>query len=150
MKKVSDILENAFSESVYKTLAISKNWKYVVGDFIASSTVPTVVKNRVLYIGVSDHILKNELHFMKDEIIEKLKKKGFDVKDLKFFLSYNTPAKNMRKVKREISKKEIDIVDRFSQVIKDASLREKFRSAMLSFFGRYSIADFINNKLDVE
>ncbi|KAA0258513.1 DUF721 domain-containing protein [Deferribacter autotrophicus] len=150
MKRVSDILESAFSKSVYNTLAISKSWKCVVGDFIASSTIPTMIKNKVLYIGVSDHILKNELYYMKDEIIEKLKVKGFDVDDVKFFLSYNIPVDKVRKVSREISDKEREVVDRYSKIIKDEGLREKFRNAMLGFFSRYSLADFINDNLDIE
>ncbi|MBR6439541.1 MAG: DUF721 domain-containing protein [Bacteroidales bacterium] len=54
---------------------ILDSWKVVVGDFIASHTLKTSVKNGVFYVKVDADSLKNELLYAKSMLIRKLNSK---------------------------------------------------------------------------
>ena len=51
---------------------ILDSWKYVVGDFIASHTLKTSIKNGVFYVKVDADSLRNELLYAKSMLVKKL------------------------------------------------------------------------------
>lgn len=54
---------------------ILDSWKDVVGNFIASHTLKTSIKNGVFYVKVDSDSLKNELVFAKSMLIKSLNSK---------------------------------------------------------------------------
>ena len=63
---------------------ILDSWKIVVGDFVASHTLKTSIKNGVLYVKVDADSLKNELLYAKSMLLRKLNSKveGEILKDI--------------------------------------------------------------------
>ena len=63
---------------------ILDSWKSVVGDFVASHTLKTSIKNGVLYVKVDADSLKNELLYAKSMLLRKLNSKveGEILKDI--------------------------------------------------------------------
>lgn len=51
---------------------ILDSWKDVVGDFIASHTLKTSIKNGVFYVKVDADSLRNELLYAKSMLVKKL------------------------------------------------------------------------------
>lgn len=150
MKKINEVLNETLPKSISKTLSIVKLWREVCGDFISKLTVPLIIKDGILYVATSEHILKNEFSFVKDEIIERLNSFGLGIKDIRIVLQF-IEKKDTESVKfREITEKEKKIVERYANRIQDENLREKFKRAMLAYFKRYSLKDFINGNLNVE
>ncbi|HXD93913.1 MAG TPA: DUF721 domain-containing protein [Bacteroidia bacterium] len=46
------------------------NWKTVAGDMIANHTKRIFLKDSTLFLEVDSAELKNELHFLKDQLIQ--------------------------------------------------------------------------------
>lgn len=62
------------------------NWSKVVGDRIASQSVPLKVKDSILFVKVGNASWRNELIFLKDKIIKGLNQSVGDnvIKDIVF------------------------------------------------------------------
>ncbi len=62
-------------------------WDAVVGNEIARQTEPFRVTDGTLYVKVADTVWRNELHFLKNEIIQKLNEKVGKqiITDIKFY-----------------------------------------------------------------
>ena len=54
---------------------ILDSWKEIVGDFIASHTLKTSIKNGVFYVKVDADSLKNELLYARSMLLKKLNSK---------------------------------------------------------------------------
>jgi len=63
------------------------HWDKVVGDEIAKQTEPFRVTDGILYVKVADTVWRNELYFLKNEIIKKLNEKVGKqiITDIKFY-----------------------------------------------------------------
>lgn len=74
---MSFIVDSYLSDKGYssfcKEYSIVKNWKEIVGDKISSITVCKGVEKNILYVAVSVASWRNELHFLKKEILKKIK-----------------------------------------------------------------------------
>jgi predicted nucleic acid-binding Zn ribbon protein len=46
------------------------NWKTIAGDMIANHTKRLFLKETTLYLEVDSAELKNEIHFLKDQLIQ--------------------------------------------------------------------------------
>jgi predicted nucleic acid-binding Zn ribbon protein len=46
------------------------NWKMIAGDMIANHTKRLFLKETTLYLEVDSAELKNEIHFLKDQLIQ--------------------------------------------------------------------------------
>lgn len=88
---MGEVLKNYFRDNGLKgkleEQKILDIWEEVVGDAVATRTQPIRVKNRVLYVTVSNSVWMQQLHFMKELIIKKLNERtGSDfLQDLRFF-----------------------------------------------------------------
>ena len=45
---------------------------------------PLYVKDKILYLGVPSHALAQELHLQKEKIVKELRRRGYDIHDLRF------------------------------------------------------------------
>ncbi len=62
-------------------------WDQTVGKEISEKTEPFRISEGILSVRVSDPVWRNELHFFKNEIIQKLNRKigKSIIKDIKFY-----------------------------------------------------------------
>ena len=87
------ILEKAFKKygledriTRYKFVA---SWAEIMGPAISQRTQPEYIKDKVLYVKVSDSAWAQELSFQKASIIKRLERfleKDTAVKDIRFFV----------------------------------------------------------------
>lgn len=78
LKSMSELMQ-AFTQqkNIKKPLQQAKVvnlWQPLMGDLINRYTEKIYVKNKVLFIQVSQAALKNELLYLQDQIIEKINK----------------------------------------------------------------------------
>lgn len=78
-EKIGNILENYLSErgylSVCKEYNVISKWKDIVGEKIASITKCVNVENGVLYVSVESSAWRQELSFLKNDILSKIEEK---------------------------------------------------------------------------
>jgi predicted nucleic acid-binding Zn ribbon protein len=48
---------------------LSSAWKTIAGDMIANHTTRLFIKDTTLFLQVDSSALKNELHFLKDQLL---------------------------------------------------------------------------------
>lgn len=76
-KTLKDAIESYLKDNQldhkYKQYKVFNEWPAIVGEFLARKTEPAHIKDHTLYIRVHDAALKQELHFMKGDLIIKLK-----------------------------------------------------------------------------
>ena len=85
---LSGILERLDIASKIEQYRAIELWKEVVGENISKNATATRIKDKVLYVGVSNSSWMQQLHFLKEDIIDALNKKiGSEiVKDIRFYL----------------------------------------------------------------
>ena len=75
--RLGEILENSCSrlgvDQDLRQYKIQKVWSQVVGGPIAAISQVAGVKGQTLFVEVSDPIWLQELHFLQDQILEKLR-----------------------------------------------------------------------------
>jgi len=87
---VEEVLKNIttdsrLKESIYKEL-ILKQWPEIVGEKLVYQTRPKKLKNKILFLSVSNPIWAQELNFIKDKLIKKINQtlKQKIVRDIRF------------------------------------------------------------------
>lgn len=90
-EKIENIVDNILSERGYYSIckeyeAISK-WKEIVGDRISEISNCDRIENGILYVKVSSASWRNELVYLKNQIIRQIKKETecTTIKDIVFF-----------------------------------------------------------------
>lgn len=77
-EKIGNLIDSILSErgylSVCKEWDVVAKWKDLVGEKIASVTECTRMEDGRLYVKVSSASWRNEISFLKPEIIKKIKK----------------------------------------------------------------------------
>ncbi len=70
--------------------ALLKLWPKAVGQQIALQTQPDCLKNRTLFVKTTSSVWVQQLHFMKEEILQKLNELAgkFAVKDIHFSVGH--------------------------------------------------------------
>jgi len=71
--------------------ALLKLWPKAVGQQIALQTQPDCLKNKTLFVKTTSSVWVQQLHFMKEEILQKLNElagKKFAVKDIHFSVGH--------------------------------------------------------------
>jgi hypothetical protein len=142
MDKLGNIIAEYLPENVSHIIKISAVYKYVVGERIWKVSKPVKYDGKILTVAVFDNIWIQELSFLKQDIINKLKSEGANVSDIKFVHRFKPLTQEKKFYKRAVTEKEMVFVDRFSSFIKDDSLRQSYRKALTSYFQRYSLRDF--------
>jgi hypothetical protein len=90
--RVGDILKNYCNRvglsSRMNEQRLLDAWKEAVGEEVAKRTEPIRIKNRILYLKVTNSVWMQQLQFMKELIVKKLHEKtGIDfLQDIRFFI----------------------------------------------------------------
>lgn len=75
-KRVTEVLKNIFRDRHWQDrLSINRVfifWNEVVGAEFADLAQPDVIRAGVLWVGVSDSIWMQQLHFLKHDLLEKI------------------------------------------------------------------------------
>jgi len=143
MKQLSDILPPNIKKQAAYLAEANRVWKKCAGDMVATVTMPLKVVKDVLYIAVNDNVWMNELSMMKREILTKLEQEGRVYKDIKFlYRPLDRYAKPGGDIKRQVTKKEKEIIERTANVFDDEEMKNKFKKAMHAYFELYSLEDF--------
>lgn len=143
--KIGHIIDASFlspgAASFGKGFLIYKIWSKAVGHNIAKRARPFKLAGKILYVTTDTSAWMEELKYLKQEIIKKINTdlKSDAVEDIVFRLG-RPPEKNpsnphqpanIPKFKRQLTKKELDDVDRLVSPIKDDELRDIVRKAVI-------------------
>jgi predicted nucleic acid-binding Zn ribbon protein len=87
-ERVGSILEGILAErgylSICKELPIQQRWPEIAGEQIAAVTVCDRVENGVVYVRVSSAPWRQELVYLKQQLLEKIKKECMTISDIVF------------------------------------------------------------------
>lgn len=90
-QKLGDVMQSVLSERGYLTscfeVDVMQKWHAIVGEKISAVTECSEVREGIIYIRVSSASWRQELSFLKKEIIEKIKEKTRckTIKDIIFY-----------------------------------------------------------------
>jgi predicted nucleic acid-binding Zn ribbon protein len=85
---IGSILEGILAERGYlvvcKELAIQQRWPEIAGEAVAAVTQCDRVENGVVYVRVSSSPWRQELVYLKAQLLEKIKKECSSIRDIVF------------------------------------------------------------------
>lgn len=77
-ERIGGLIDSILSEKGYLTACkewdVVAKWNEIVGEKIASVTECTRMENGRLYVKVSSSSWRNEIVYLKDEVVKKIKK----------------------------------------------------------------------------
>ncbi len=128
-------------EDLYKDLGISEKfilgclknkWPQIVGEGLSSHSEPSSINNGELLIKVNSHLWAEEMRFLSDSIIEKLK--PYKIKTVKFRIGRITSEKrNRQSIVKPLSQPPAELsefIESSVSFISDEKLRETIKKAM--------------------
>lgn len=135
-------LDNHAPKTVANGLVLHSIWPKIVGANMAKKTMPLKIIGKTLYLTVETSAWMEELKYLKEDIIKKINNdlKQEAVEDIVFRLGkINLLASFPRSLPQtaspapfpQLSRQEIDNIDRLVNHIKDAALKETVRKAMI-------------------
>jgi len=131
---LSSVLNKSGLTEKSEHLKIYKIWPAIVGEKIAENTCLESVKRGTLFVNASSSAWMQELHFLKDMIIEKLEKELGEgtVKDirLKTGLVLSRGSEKIDLSDIPLNDDEIKMTEDESGGIKDPEVREAFQHLM--------------------
>lgn len=135
MKELLDIFSDTnsgFSRNISKIMKVIYIWPIVVGHVLASSARAIKISGDRLFVGVVDNIVLQEITFMKNDIIEGLKKHNLYVEDIIFkIVNFNCLNVNFQKfVTGEV---DTNLVVEFSKIIKDEDIKKNYIEALTAY-----------------
>ena len=77
------VLKSLQLEEKIKNLGIVEKWPEIVGANIAKHTKATGIDAENLFVTVDNPVWQGQLFLMKEKILEKIKKYGVNIKDIK-------------------------------------------------------------------
>ena len=131
---LSSVLNKSGQTDKREYLKIYKIWPAIVGEKIAENTCLESMKRGTLFVNASSSAWMQELHFLKDMIIEKLEKELGEgtVKDIRFKTG-TVPTRGSEKIDLSdilLDDVEIKMTEKESDGIKDPEVREAFQHLM--------------------
>lgn len=69
---INQFLKENRLEKKIDTSSLHTNWKTIAGDMVANHTTRMFLKDTTLFLQVDSSALKNELHFLKDQLIQNI------------------------------------------------------------------------------
>jgi hypothetical protein len=112
-------------------------WNQAVGARIAENTRPEFIREGVLFVNVANSVWMQELHFLRDKILEKVNSEldSTQIKEIRFKIG-PLPV-SARKTSSEqlpsLSKEEIEKVKQQASAINDPDLRQSFQGLMEAY-----------------
>jgi len=85
MIKLNKSIENLIQKSNNKMFVfgfLDYHWKQIVGKEISKKTELVKIENKTLFIKCSSPVWKTELQYQKQELIEKIKNKTKQIKNI--------------------------------------------------------------------
>lgn len=126
---IRDILANLQVKERVKEYGLWKEWNKLVGEQISKNCQPERLKDGILFLRVSSPVWAQQLHFMKNMIIEKVN--GFmgsnGIKELRFQVGkFRATGERDRKPWKEASldKEVLSRIDTMLSSLRDPELRE--------------------------
>ena len=112
-------------------------WNKTVGARIAENTHPESIWKDVLFVNVSSSVWMQELHFLRDKILEKVNREldSTQIEEIRFKIG-PLPG-SLRKDSSEqlpaLSNEEMEIVRQNASPIEDPDLRQSFHGLMEAY-----------------
>ena len=69
---INQFLKENRLEKKIDASSLHVNWKMIAGDMVANHTKRLFLKETTLYLEVDSAELKNEIHFLKDQLIQNI------------------------------------------------------------------------------
>ncbi len=102
-------------------LSLRKNWKEIVGDYVANHSFPSRITGNTLLIGVDNNVLMQQLSLQKHVIQERIYKLTSQQFDVKFM--FKRKKKRTKKLnRRNLSSKELREIHDLVSRMKDREL----------------------------
>ncbi len=131
------VLHGVDGHSPPEHIMIHALWRHAVGEKIAAQTSPASIRKGVLMVNVTNSVWMQQLHFLKDEITEKLNAElgAPAVRQIKFKIGPVREAESEvdDEPLPELDAGEADKIDAESQVIDDPDLRRAFQGVMAAY-----------------
>jgi len=91
LKKLSSPLQNLLvkilGEENKDYISISLNWETIVGKYIAENSYVSNVENSVLFVGVANSVVTQELCLIRDQLKDRVSQKlNIKIKEIVFYI----------------------------------------------------------------
>lgn len=143
MRRLSECISNSVSKPIGDMMHLAVVWRAIVGKQNAEISVPVRFNSGKLTVAVFDNIFIQGLTFIKEDIIEKFEENKFIVEDIIFVFKPKYIRPERKIVKRKITDQEYGFISRLSAQIDNLAIREGYRRALESYFGVYSLEEFL-------
>jgi len=137
---IAGLVEKPEIGTVKNLFMLYSAWQEIVGDRIAENTAPQTVRNGILFVTVSNSVWMQELHYLRDPILQKLRDRlqSEAVKEIRFTLG-TVPSGHTREDgedRTELTGDEEQRVEKEASAISDPELRESFQDVMAAYLKR--------------
>ncbi|HON58336.1 MAG TPA: DUF721 domain-containing protein [Smithella sp.] len=118
---------------------LRKLWSQAVGDQIASKTQPDCFKNGILFVRTVSSVWVQQLHFMKQEVLEKLNQLSGKqlVREIRFHVGYQLHEEKEREKHgilsvpmKGLKKRDREIIAQCTETLADRELAEILKRVM--------------------
>jgi predicted nucleic acid-binding Zn ribbon protein len=115
---------------------LCKLWPQAVGDQIASKTQPDCFKNGILFVRTVSSVWVQQLHFMKDEIMDKLNALSERplIKDIRFHVGYRLAEEKAQQTlsaqTKYLKKRDKEMIAQCTDNLVDRELAEILKRVM--------------------
>lgn len=138
---ISFLVDKCVGKGVTLYMKICKLWPEIVGEKIFNNSMPSFIARNKLYVNVSSAPWKNELEFLKNNVLIKIneKIKPYFIREIHFKIgSIDKIGSNStsRTLPKSVSKKNLELIEDTSHGIKDQALKDIFKNAMLRSYNK--------------
>ena len=135
---IKDIAHDLKFEDKMEQVMLYRLWKDAVGDAVARNASPVLVRGGVLHVNVTSSVWMQELHFLRDMLLEKINAglSGTKIKDIRFKVGPVVSPVQQQSPPGPLP--ELDINEKLateteSAKINDPELREVFQEFMAAY-----------------
>jgi len=75
---IKEYLDALKMNSKLKEVSLISNWERLMGSTISKATRDIYIKDRILFVYLNSSVVRNELHILKDALLEKLNQEAGD------------------------------------------------------------------------
>ena len=102
-KTLERLLQKYGLEGKLREQLIVVEWDVDAPEELRSGTKPLYVKDRVLYLGVRNHALAQEINLRKRELIRELQEKGYEIADIRLQIVPLNPPASLEEIMVEVT-----------------------------------------------
>ncbi len=134
---LGSILQNIPQEHKTEYIRIRAIWNKTVGQRIAEKAQPASVRKNILFVNVENSVWMQELHFLRDKIIEKINSElhSAKIEDIRFKVGSISPPvqRGLTHKLPALNSEEIQKIAQQSSSIEDPELRQAFERVMAAY-----------------